>query len=429
MKILIRGGLVVDPVQALNEPRDVLIEDGRILDLVLPGGGENYASGAEVIEAAGLIVTPGLIDMHVHLREPGHEYKETIASGCAAAAAGGFTAVAAMPNTSPVNDNRSVTEFILSQARLAGTARVYPVAAMTMGQKGEELCEYGELAEAGAAALSDDGRPVVNSRVMRFVLEYSKAFNLTVISHAEDVHLSEGGSMNEGVWSMRLGLSGIPAASESTAVYRDIQLAALTGVPVHIAHVSTAESVAVIRRAKADGLPVTAETAPHYFTLTEAEVAGYRTNAKMNPPLRTQADLEAVRQGLADGALDAVATDHAPHSSLEKEVEFDQAAFGIIGLETSLPLTLNLVREKVLTLSQAVALLSANPAKILKVPGGNLVRGETADLTLIDPGYKWVVKAGQFKSLSRNTPFEGWNMTGRAVLTMVGGRIINNRPD
>jgi len=429
MKVLIAGGLVVDPSQGLNEPRDVLIEDGRILDLAVPGDHGDFGSGAEVVGASGLIVAPGLIDMHVHLREPGHEYKETVATGAAAAAAGGFTAVAAMPNTSPVNDNRSVTEFIISQARIAGLVRVYPVAAMTMGLKGEDLCEYGELAAAGAVAVSDDGRPVASALIMRYALEYSKAFSLTAISHAEDIDLSADGVMNEGALSSRLGLAGIPAASEEVAIYREIRLAGLTGVPIHIAHVSTAGGVEIIRRAKAEGLPVTAETAPHYFTLTEDEVIGYRTNAKMKPPLRTPADVEAVRQGLADQTLDAIATDHAPHSSLEKEVEFDQAAFGIIGLETSLPLALNLVRDNVLTISQAVAALSTNPARILKVPGGGLAKGRAADLTLIDPEREWVVRADRFKSLSRNTPFEGRNMAGRAVLTMVGGRVVHSLKD
>ncbi|MBW2084704.1 MAG: dihydroorotase [Deltaproteobacteria bacterium] len=429
MRILIKGGRVVDPAQGLDEPREVLIEDGRILDLAAPGAEQGFAEGAEIIDAAGLIVTPGLIDMHVHLREPGEEYKETIASGTAAAAAGGFTAVAAMPNTIPVNDNRSQTEFILNQARLTGVVRVFPVAAMTVGSRGEELCQYGDLAEAGAVAVSDDGRPVSSSEVMRRILEYSQVFNLLAISHAEDLTLSTGGVMNEGALATRLGLAGIPAAAEELGVYRDIRLAALAKAPLHLAHISTAGSVEIVRQAKATGLLISAETAPHYFSLTEEAVVGYRTEAKMNPPLRAQADVDAVRAGLADGTLDVVATDHAPHSELEKDVEFDQAAFGIVGLETALPLTLDLVRDGILNLSQAIAILSANPAKILGLPGGTLTPGQAADLTLIDFDATWEVKTSGFKSLSRNTPFEGRTMRGQAVLTMVQGKVVQRRSD
>ncbi|MBW1713438.1 MAG: dihydroorotase [Deltaproteobacteria bacterium] len=429
MRILIKGGRVVDPAQGLDEPREVLIEDGRILDLAAPGAEQGFAEGAEIIDAAGLIVTPGLIDMHVHLREPGEEYKETIASGTAAAAAGGFTAVAAMPNTIPVNDNRSQTEFILNQARLTGVVRVFPVAAMTVGSRGEELCQYGDLAEAGAVAVSDDGRPVSSSEVMRRILEYSQVFNLLAISHAEDLTLSTGGVMNEGALATRLGLAGIPATAEELGVYRDIRLAALAKAPLHLAHISTAGSVEIVRQAKATGLLISAETAPHYFSLTEEAVVGYRTEAKMNPPLRAQADVDAVRAGLADGTLDVVATDHAPHSELEKDVEFDQAAFGIVGLETALPLTLDLVRDGILNLSQAIAILSANPAKILGLPGGTLTPGQAADLTLIDFDAAWTVEASGFKSLSRNTPFEGRTMRGQAVLTMVQGKVVQRRSD
>ncbi|MBW2091455.1 MAG: dihydroorotase [Deltaproteobacteria bacterium] len=427
MRILIKNGRVVDPAQGLDDLRDVLIEDDRILELVTPGTESGFTNEVEIIDAAGLVITPGLIDMHVHLREPGEEYKETIATGTAAAAAGGFTAVAAMPNTIPINDNRSLTEFILNQTRLTGLVRVYPIAAMTVGSRGEELCQYGELAEAGAVAVSDDGKPVTNSEVMRRVLEYSQVFNLLAISHAEDLSLVTGGVMNEGALATRLGLAGIPAAAEELGVYRDIHLAALAEASLHIAHVSTAGSVEIIRQAKASGLRITAETAPHYFSLTEEAVIGYRTEAKMNPPLRTQKDVEAIRQGLADGTLDAIATDHAPHSELEKEVEFDQAAFGIVGLETSLPLTLNLVREGYLSLSRAVELMSANPAKILGVPGGTLTPGQAADLTLIDLDSTWTVKASEFKSLGRNTPFEGFTMKGQAVLVMVAGKTVQTR--
>jgi len=426
MRILIRGGRVIDPGQGLDDLREVLIEDGRVKDLTVPGQEGGFAAGSLVIKAQGLIVTPGLIDMHVHLREPGEEYKETISSGAAAAAAGGFTAVAAMPNTNPINDNRSVTEFILSQAREAGSARVWPIAAMTKGSLGQELCEYGDLAEAGAVAVSDDGRPVSNAQMMRRVLEYTKVFDLRAISHAEELALSAGGAMNEGVTSTGLGLTGIPAAAEETAIFREVCLAGLTGAPVHIAHVSTAGSVDIIRQAKAGGIPVTAETAPHYFSLTEEAVRGYRTEAKMNPPLRTRRDLMAVRAGLADGTIDAIASDHAPHSVLEKEIEFDQAAFGVVGLETSLPLALNLFREGILSLAQIVTVLSLNPAKILGVPGGSLGRGQDADVTIIDLDRQWKVEASRFKSKGRNTPFEGLAMTGQAVLTMVQGLVIHN---
>jgi dihydroorotase len=421
MKVLIQGGRVVDPSRNLDDRLEVLIEDGRVVDLVRPGHEGGFGREAELIQAEGLVVAPGLIDMHVHLREPGHEYKETIASGTAAAAAGGFTAVAAMPNTQPVNDNRSVTEFVLAQAEKAGLARVYPVSAMTVGLAGEVLCEYGEQAEAGAVAVSDDGRPVSDAQMMRLVLEYARAFDLPAISHAEDLRLSAGGVMNEGLVSCRLGLAGIPAVAEESGVFRDVRLAGLTGARLHLAHVSTAGAVEIVRRAKGRGLRVTAETAPHYFTLTEEAVIGYRTEAKMNPPLRTQADVEAVRQGLSDGTLDAVATDHAPQSSLEK---FDQAAFGIVGLETALPLTLALVRQKVLSLAQALACLSTHPARILGLEGGSLAPGMVADVTLIDLDHEWVVRAENFRSLSRNTPFEGFKVQGRAVMTLLAGRPV-----
>jgi len=426
MRIILRGGRVMDPSRNLDGERDVLVEDGLLVDLAAPGQADSWAAEAQIIEVKGLLITPGLIDMHVHLREPGEEYKETIATGAAAAAAGGFTAVAAMPNTKPVNDNRSVTEFIFNQAKLAGQARVWPIAAMTKGSLGEELCEYGELAEAGAVAVSDDGRPVPSAQMMRRVLEYSKAFGLLAIAHAEELSLSAGGLMNEGRTSTRLGLAGIPAAGEEIAVFRDVRLAELTGTPLHLAHISTAGAVEIIRRAKAAGVPVTAETAPHYFTLTEEAVVGYRTEAKVNPPLRSRRDLEAVRAGLADGTIDVIATDHAPHSELEKRVEFDQAACGITGLETALPLTLNLVHQGVLTLAQAVTALSLNPAKILGLTGGALKKGCPADLTVIDLQRQWLVKGTEFKSLGRFTPFEGRTMIGRAVLTMVQGRIVHN---
>ena len=422
MDFVIRGARVVDPSQGLDAQLDIAVEGGRILAVeptIDPGS-------KPVLDAGGLYAFPGLIDIHVHLREPGHEYKETVATGTRAAAAGGFTAVAAMPNTRPVVDERSVIEFVLRQARAAGYARVWPAAAMTKGQLGEELCEYAELAEAGAVAVSDDGRWVADGKTMRRVLEYARIFGLTAISHAEDPGLSRGGVMNEGATATRLGLAGVPAAAEEIAVFRDVKLAEITGAPVHIAHVSSRGSVDVIRAAKAAGVPVTAETAPHYFTLTEEAVVGYRTEAKMNPPLRTARDVAAVRAALADGTLDAAATDHAPHSVLEKDVEFDQAAFGIVGLETALPLTLDLVREGLIDLTRAVELLSTRPAAILGVPGGSLRPGVEADLTVIDPGCVWEVDPTVFHSKGRNTPFTGRRMTGRAVLTLVAGRTTHN---
>jgi dihydroorotase len=421
VNLLVKGGRVIDPAEGRDETGDVLIVGGRIEAV-----GQNLAApdGTPVIEAAGLIVCPGLIDMHVHLREPGHEYKETIASGTRAAAAGGFTAVACMPNTDPVNDDQAVTRYILEKAASVGLVRVHPVAAVSLEQRGEQLTEAWDLKAAGAVALSDDGRPVADAQLMRRAMEYAHQAGLALISHCEDPSLSAHGTMNEGVISTHLGLRGIPAAAEEIMVYREISLARLTGCPVHIAHVSTAGSVDLIRRAKGDGLPVTAETCPHYFTLTEHAVLGFDTHAKMNPPLRTSRDLTAIKKGLAEGVLDVIATDHAPHSVLEKEVEFEEASFGIIGLETALPLTLRLVREGVLTPTGAVTAMSLNPARILGVPGGTLRPGTPGDVTILDPNRAWVVDSSRFQSLSRNTPFEGWRLLGQAAYTIVGGRVV-----
>jgi dihydroorotase len=362
--------------------------------------------------------------MHVHLREPGEEYKEDILSGARAAAAGGFTGVACMPNTRPVNDCKAVTALILAQA--AGAAvRIYPVGAISQGLEGQQLAEFGEMKAAGVVAISDDGRPVRDSQLMRRALEYAGDFGLTVISHSEEPSLSTG-VMNEGAMSTRLGLKGIPTAAESIMVYREIALAEFTGTRVHIAHVSTAMSVELIRSAKARGVRVTAETAPHYFTLTDEAVEGYDTNTKMNPPLRSVADREAIKLALADGTLDAIATDHAPHSILEKETEFDAAANGIIGLETALPLTLALVREGLIDEKRLVELLTVNPAAILGIAGGSLIPGAPADVTLIDPNRTFVYTEDQVISKSRNTPFLGWSLQGRAVLTLVGGQVRHN---
>jgi len=422
MLMLIKGGRVIDPGN-LDGIMDILIADGKIVEIKKDGLAGGEYPEARIIDASDKVVTPGLIDMHVHLREPGHEYKETIETGCLAAAFGGFTAICCMPNTNPVNDCRQVTEYILQKAQTADSARVYPVAAISKGLKGDGLCEYGELKEAGAVAVSDDGNPVNNSQLMRRALEYSKGFDLPVISHCEDLELVGSGVMNEGAVATHMGLAGIPNAAESIMVLRDIALCELTGVHVHIAHVSTKESVRAIKDAKKRGIPVTAETAPHYFSLTDEAVKEYNTNAKMNPPLRFGHDREAVCRGIADGTIDVIATDHAPHSSIEKQVEFDRAANGIIGLETSVSLALKLVEDGMITMTVLVEKMSTNPARILGLENGLLI-GRPADITIIDHERSYRVNAGNFKSLSRNTPFDGWDMKGKAVLTMVGGKIV-----
>lgn len=424
MKTLIRGGDVVDPVKEIVERLDIIIDEGKISDILPSGKFRETGPQTAVIDASGKIVLPGMIDMHVHLREPGHEYKETIASGCLAGAAGGFTALACMPNTDPPNDNSSVTEFILKQARRADIIKVYPIACITRGRKGEVLTEFGDLRSAGAVGVSDDGSPVSNSHVMRMAMEYAKYHNLTVISHCEDINLSEGGLMHEGTVSAQIGLKGIPSVCEVIMVEREISLSRLTGCPVHIAHVSSAGSVEAIRRAKEDGLPVTAETTPHYFSLDHSAVIGYNTNAKMNPPLRSAEDVEAIKKGLAENVLDVIATDHAPQSSLEKELEFDKAAFGIIGLETALPLTLQLVRDGILSLPAAIKKMTCVPASILGVSGGVLKKGMAADLSIIDPKEEYILKEEDIISKSKNSPFIGKTLKGRNILTMVEGRIV-----
>lgn len=430
MKWLIRGARVIDPRNQVDEPLDLYIHQGKILDLlpVPDKRSSREPAGFRVIPAEGLVVVPGLIDMHTHLREPGFEYKETIQTGTSAAVAGGFTAVACMANTQPVNDNQSVTEYILKQAQRAQSARVFPVGAISVGLKGEALAEYGELKEAGVVALSDDGNPVMNNQLMRRAMEYARAFDLPIISHSEDLTLRGSGVMNEGFTSTWLGLHGIPAAAEEIMIFRDIQLCQLTQTPLHIAHVSTAGSVALIREAKKKGLPVSAETAPHYFSLTEEAVIGYDTQAKMNPPLRTKEDLLALQKGLKDGTIDVIASDHAPHSALEKEVEFDRAAMGIIGLETALPLTLGLVHRGILTLPQAIAKLTDAPARVLRLKGfGQIKKSGPAHLTILDPDLEFEVDLRSFRSKSRNSPFHGWKLKGRALLTMVEGKIVFNQ--
>jgi dihydroorotase len=420
MNILVINGRVIDPANKVDERLDVLVSDGKIAKLGKPGSLPE--SGAQVVDASNKLVMPGLIDMHVHLREPGFEYKETIATGTASAKAGGFTSVCCMPNTYPVNDNRSVTEFILSQAKEA-SSQVFPIGAITKGSKGEELAEMAELHAAGCVAVSDDGKPVMNASIMRRALEYSKIFDILVISHCEDTTLSSKGVMNEGAVSTELGLRGIPRAAEDVMTSRDISLAELTGARLHIAHVSTAGSVRMIRDAKHRGVRVTAETCPHYFSLTEEAVRGYNTLAKMNPPLRTADDITAIKQGLKDGTIDVIATDHAPHAEDEKSGEFDYAAFGIVGLETAVGLTLKLVAEGTLSLTEAIRKLSTNPAIILKKGKGTLSEGVDADITVIDQDIEWTVTGAKFRSKSKNTPFDGWKLRGRAVHTIVGGKM------
>jgi dihydroorotase len=434
MRILIQNGHVIDPSQGINSVGDILIEDGKIKEIniqktpphpPLSKGGRKGGSESEfrIINASGLIVLPGLIDMHVHLREPGFEYKETISSGTLAAVKGGFTTVCCMPNTFPVNDNASVTEFIKRKASQEGHCTVLPIGAITKGQKGEELAEIGTMKKEGCIAFSDDGQPVMSSLIMRRALEYSKAFGVPVISHSEDLTLSEGGVMNEGLMSVTLGLKGIPAEAEQIMIFRDILLAELTGGRLHIAHVSTEGSVNLIRYAKKRGAYVTAETCPHYFSITEEAVKGYNTNAKVNPPLRTKRDIEAIKEGLRDGTIDVIATDHAPHHRDEKMREFDMAPFGISGLETAVSLSLSLVGEGILTMDQLVEKMTLNPAEILQINKGNLKVGSDADLVIIDTNKEFTVRSDEFVSKGKNTPFEGWVLKGMPVLTVCKGKI------
>jgi dihydroorotase len=420
MKILIKGGRVLDPAHDVDATLDLLIEDGRITKI----DKGIKAEGAEVIDAKGKLVTPGLIDIHVHLRDPGYEYKEDIATGTRAAVIGGFTSVACMPNTNPVNDNKTVTLYILAKARESGMANVFPVGSITRGLKGEILSEMGELKEAGCLALSDDGKPVGNGEMMRNAMEYARPFGLTLISHAEDLSLVGTGVMNEGFVATELGLKGIPWVAEDAAVARDVMLAEFTGCRLHVAHLSTRGAVEIVRAAKKRGVPVTCEATPHHFTLTDEAVRGYNTNAKMNPPLRSAEDVEAIRRGLADGTIDAIATDHAPHHYDEKNVEFNIAHNGIVGLETALPLTLRLVDDGVLTFGEAIALLTCGPAKALGIPRGTLEVGCVADVTVIDPELKWTLVASALSSKSKNTPFDGWKMKGAATHTLVDGRLV-----
>ena len=422
-KILIQGGRVISPAQNLDDTCDILIEKGKIAAI---GKGLD-GKGAEIIDAAGKVVTPGLVDIHVHLRDPGLEYKENIETGTLSAVAGGFTAIACMPNTKPVNDNKTVTTYILNRAAEVGHCRVFPIASISKGLEGESLTEMGELKELGVYACSDDGRPVSNPQLMRRAMEYARPFGMAIVSHAEDLDLVASGVMNEGPVATELGLKGIPWVAEDAATSREIMLAEFTGAHLHVAHVSTKGSIDLVRQAKKRGVHVTCEAAPHHFTLTEEAVRGYNTNAKMNPPLRSAEDREAVRRGIADGTVDAIATDHAPHHIDEKNVEFNIAMNGIVGLETALPLTLKLVEEGVIDLPKAVALMTCGPAAALGIPVGNLVEGGDADVTVIDPELEWTVDAQQLVSKSKNTPFHGWQMKGAALCTIVGGKIAYRR--
>ncbi len=423
--LLIRGGRVIDPSRGTDGIADLYVKDGKVEAV-----GRNIPAqpGLTILDAAGKIVAPGLIDLHVHLREPGFEHAETIASGAMSAAAGGFTAVCAMPNTDPVTDSQATVGFVVRQAIRAGRARVYPIGAVSIGQKGEQLTEFGEMVQAGAVAVSDDGRPVATSHLMRTALEYSKSFGIPVADHCEDMSLAQGGAMHEGLVSARLGLKGIPSAAEEIMVARDIILAELTGGHVHLCHMSTRGSVELIRWAKSKGLNVTAEATPHHFTLTHERCEGYDTNAKMNPPLREAADRDAIRQGLKDGTIDCIASDHAPHHYDTKEREFDDAPNGIVGLETALGLALReLVEPGILSLPDLIARMSTVPARVFHLPGGSLAVGAPADIVVFDPGRRWVVRREDLHSKSTNSPFLGDTLVGQVDLTLVAGKTVFDR--
>jgi dihydroorotase len=423
MKVLIKSGRVVDPANNIDEKFDVLIVDGKIAELA-----PNIDAGdAEVINAAGTIVAPGLIDIHTHLREPGLEYKEDIVSGTMAAAAGGVTSLTCMPNTTPVIDNLPIAQFIINKAKYEGTANVFPIASITQGMKGKVLSEMGELLEGGCVGFSDDGLPVVDGEMMRRALEYAKTFGAPVIAHSEDVSINAGGCMNEGFVSTELGLKGMPNAGEDAMTARDIMLAELTGGHLHVAHVSSRHSLELIRQGKARGVHVTCEATPHHFTLTEEAVRGYNTNAKMSPPLRTSEDVAAIHVALADGTIDAIATDHAPHHIDDKNVEFPVAANGIVGLETMLPLTLKLVGDKVISLSQAIALMSQKPAEVMNIDRGTLSVGAVADIVLINPNKEWTVTEEGLHSKSKNSYFIGHTLKGCAVKTLRAGKVVFSR--
>jgi dihydroorotase len=428
MKLLIANGYVIDPAQQMNAGRNVLIDEGRVVGLL--DRSEPAPEDAHVLDATGLIVAPGFIDLHTHLREPGQEYKETIASGASAAVAGGWASVCAMPNTDPINDNPAVTRFIIEQGQAANLANVFPIGAVTKGSGGKELAEMGEMKNAGIVAVSDDGRPVPNSGMMRRAMEYARGFDLTLVDHCQDHSLSAGGVMHEGRWSLILGLKGMPAAAEDVDVVRDCVLAKLTGAKVHIAHVSTRGALEAVRRAKNDGVPVTCEVTPHHWTLTDEAVQEYDTNTKMSPPLRSRDHVDAVLAAMKDGTIDAIATDHAPHHADEKGLEFDQAPFGITGLETAVGLAFDLVHNGLIDLERVVQMCSTNPARIFDLTDrGSLKANAHADVTILDPQLEWVFDVNRSKSKSRNTPFNGRSMHGAAVATIVGGRLVYLHPD
>ncbi len=425
--VVVRGGRVVDPSRGHDAPADVVLEGGRIAAV---GQGLGTPDGAEVLDATGCVVAPGFVDLHVHLREPGREDAETVATGARAAVAGGFTSICAMPNTDPVCDNQAAVGFVLAQARRAGTARVYPIGAVSLGQRGEQMTEFGELVAAGAVAVSDDGRPVATAHLMRTALEYARSFGIPVIDHCEDRSLTSGATMHEGLTSSRLGLKGWPRAAEDVIVARDIALAEFTGGHVHLAHMSTAGAVAMIREAKTRGANVTAEVTPHHLVLTDVCCEGYDTNAKMNPPLREDADREALKQGLKDGTIDCIATDHAPHPYDAKEAAFDDAPFGVVGLETALGICLaELVEPGLLTLGELIRRLATRPAELAHLDAGTLRPGAPADVVVFDPSAPWTVEPAAFFSRSRNTPFAGRDLRGLVRWTLVGGAVVHRQGD
>jgi dihydroorotase len=422
-RILIKGGRLLDPRHKIDAVKDVLLADGAVAEV-----GERLAdASAQVIDAAGLWVMPGLIDTHVHLREPGEEGKETVLTGSRSAVAGGFTAVVAMPNTRPPNDSAQITELILARANAAGLCRVYPAGAISKGLAGEELSEMGELFRAGCKCFTDDGRPVMNASLMRRALVYAKLFDVPVMAHEEDLHLSGKGAMNDGPTAVRLGLLPIPRSAEVSMVARDLVLAEEVQGRLHLAHLSCAESISLVRDAKKRGVQVTAEVTPHHFSLTDEALDGYRTHAKMNPPLRRGEDLSAMRAAMADGTIDCIATDHAPHGPLDKNIELDRAANGVVGLETALTLALELVRSNAINALRMVELFTDGPARAFKLPGGHLGKGAAADVTVVDPKAEWTVDPALFHSKCRNTPFEGKKAQGRATHTIVGGRLVFER--
>jgi len=421
VRLVIKGGRIIDPSQQMDRTADLLIEDGLVKSI----DDSISIEGVEIFDATGLIVAPGFIDLHVHLREPGDEYKETIASGVAAAVAGGFTSICAMPNTTPVNDNASVTRFIIDKAREAGLARVFPIGAITRESKGEELAEMAEMKAAGAVAVSDDGRPVMNNQVMRHAMEYARDHGLVVVDHCQDLNLAAGGVMHEGRYSTLLGLRGMSSAAEENHVARDIMLSELTGARIHIAHLSTAGSVELVRRAKQKGVAVTCEVTPHHLALTDAAVAGFDTNTKMSPPLRSETDRAALIEGVLDGTIDAIATDHAPHHADEKMLDYDHAPSGVVGLETALGVALTVLHHSHgVPLARVIEMLTIGPARAFSLRGGTLAEGSSADITVFDTANEWAVDPRSFKSKSRNTPFAGWKLSGRVVKTLIAGRRV-----